>query len=70
MIKYVIIICIVYYLLTRFVFPIFRITMTANSKMKQMQDKINEMEQKHNQTQPQKASGGKKGDYIDYEEVK
>jgi len=71
LIKWLLIIGIVYYILKNFVFPIFRISMFANSKMQQMQEKIREMEQKMNQPPPpQKTRNRKDGDYIDYEEVK
>ena len=66
------IIGIIYYILNKLVFPVFRFTMFNNSKMQQMQDKMREMEQKMNQSQPTPPRTGtrKDGDYIDYEEVK
>ena len=72
LIKWIIGIGIIYYILSRFIFPVFRITMFANKNMQQMQDKIREMEQKMNQTPApsQKSNKKKDGDYIDYEEVK
>ena len=72
LIKWILIIGIIYYILNKLVFPVFRFTMFNNSKMQQMQDRIREMEQKMNQSQPNQAKTGtrQEGDYIDYEEVK
>jgi len=56
--------------LFRYVFPIFHITSTATSRLRQMQDQMKEMEQKINTNNTPKPSGKKEGDYIDYEEVK
>ncbi|RYY21873.1 MAG: hypothetical protein EOO04_17260 [Chitinophagaceae bacterium] len=53
----------------RFVLPILRITRSAQDKIRQMQQQMNDM---HSQTQkqPEKGSQLKDGDYIEYEEVK
>ena len=58
--------------LGRYILPIFRITSAANSQMRQMQEKMKEMEQQMNQApKPAQAKKVKKdGDYIDYEEVR
>ena len=42
----------------------------ANSKIKQMQDQLNDMNRKMNDQKQQTARVEKQGDYIDYEDVK
>ena len=61
---------IVYRLLSRYIFPIFRFTTVANNKLRQMQDQMKEMDSKINNTTKQNKRVKKEGDYIDYEEVK
>lgn len=68
-IKWIIGIIIIYYILNKFILPIFRFTLFTGSKMQQMQDKMREMEQKLNQKPNVKSRVKKDGDYIDYEEV-
>ncbi len=77
LIKWILIISIVYYILNKLVLPVFRSMVFGDSRthqMQQMQDKLREMEQqmKASQQQPeQKRTGsGNSGEYIDYEEVK
>jgi membrane protein insertase Oxa1/YidC/SpoIIIJ len=72
LIKWMLIISIIYYILNKLVFPVFRFTMFNNDKMRQMQDRMREMEEKMNQSQQgQRRTGTRKdNDYIDYEEVK
>ena len=60
---------ILYRILTRFVLPIFRITSITNDQMRQMNEKLKEMDERMNQPAPAKKVK-KDGDYIDYEEVK
>lgn len=57
-------------LLFRYILPIFRITAVANSRIRQMQDQMREMDQKMNNHNAPRTSGRKEGDYIDYEEIK
>ena len=61
---------ILYRVINRYILPVFRITSAANSKMKQMQDQMNEMNSKINNNNPTVKKSRKEGDYIDYEEVK
>ena len=68
--KWVLIIGIIYYILNRYIFPIFRITVSSGRRMEQMQQQISEMERKMAQQQPAKSRRKRDGDYIDYEEVK
>ncbi len=53
----------------RFLFPVVHITSTANDRLKQMQDQINEMNRKA-QEDAKRKEVKKEGDYIDYEELK
>ena len=60
-------------MIARYVIPIFRVTSAAGSQMRQMQEKMREMENKMNQPASAgdtKKKGKKEGDYIDYEEVR
>jgi membrane protein insertase Oxa1/YidC/SpoIIIJ len=69
--KWVLIIGIIYYILNRYIFPIFRITVSSGRRMEQMQQQIRDMEQKLNQQQAtRKTRRRSDGDYIDYEEMK
>ncbi len=52
----------------RFVFPILQITRTTQSRLRQMQQQMDDMQQ--NASQPKATKKAKEGDYIDYEEVK
>jgi hypothetical protein len=57
--------------ITRFVWPILKVTRMASNRMREMQQQMHEMEQKANaQHQPHTQSQVKEGDYIDYEEIK
>ncbi len=59
-------------LFSRYIYPIVKVTSAASSRLRQMQDQINEMhrqEQQRTQTND-KPIVPKKGDYIDYEEVR
>ncbi len=68
-IKWIIIIFVVYYIFRKLIFPIFNFTSTANHQLKQMQDRLKNMEGKLNEKKP-KQKWKKDGDYIDYEEIK
>ncbi len=65
---------VVYNILNKYIFPIFRITSAASNHMKQMQDQMNEMNKRMNANQAQNNQPPRKvkkdGDYIDYEEIK
>jgi len=70
-ITWIIVIGFVYRILSRFIFPVVRITSHANDAMRKMQEQMNEMNQRMNEKQPSKNTPvQKKGDYIDYEELK
>ena len=66
---YLLVIGIIYRVITRFFFPVANISKQANDRLKQMQDQINEMNRRKAEPTVQKKTSGKKGDYIDYEEV-
>jgi TolA-binding protein len=66
---YSLLIYVIYKIIKGVVFPAIHITNTVNSKMRNMQDKIREMEQQQNQQQS-RQSKKKEGEYIDYEEIK
>jgi hypothetical protein len=50
------------------VFPILKITRTAQDRLRQMQKQMEDMQQ--GQNQPVQTNKVKEGDYIEYEEVK
>lgn len=55
--------------ITRFVLPILKVTRMASSRMRDMQQQMEEMQQKAN-TPPAPERKVKEGDYIEYEEIK
>ena len=55
-----------YRFIVRFVLPIFRITRSVRTQMKNMQGQ----QSAHNQAPPMSRPKVNKGDYIDYEEVR
>ena len=61
------------YILIRFIFnfviPVFRATRQMKSQMKDFQNRMQHQEQEEFQQKPTRAEA-KKGDYIDFEEVK
>ncbi|OJW83451.1 MAG: hypothetical protein BGO69_08225 [Bacteroidetes bacterium 46-16] len=62
------VIVVLYRFLTRFVFPVFKLTKQARDHMQKMQQQMQDMEQQRQQgTQHSKPLDG---DYIEYEEVK
>jgi hypothetical protein len=65
------IIVMAYRFLFRFVIPIFQATRVASARLRQMQQQMNDMQNKANpkpgNTAPPQM---KEGDYIEYEEVK
>lgn len=52
----------------RFLFPVVKASKTINDRLKQMQQQMNEMNER--QQDKKAAPKVKQGDYIDYEEVK
>lgn len=59
----------IYKFVKGFLFPAIQITNTVNGKMKEMQDRMNEMQQQQ-QKQEERRSKKIDGEYIDYEEIK
>jgi hypothetical protein len=57
-----------YRILSRFIFPVVRITSNTSDRLRQMQDQLNEMNRK--MANDNKPKVKKDGDYIDYEEVR
>lgn len=59
----------------RFVMPLLQVSSIASNRLKQMQQQMDEMQRKANDQQNNNNNSNtrskvKKGDYIDYEEVK
>ena len=52
----------------RFMIPLMKVTKTATDKVKQMQQQMNDMENRSRKQE--KPPTVKEGDYIEYEEVK
>lgn len=67
---YGILIFVIYRLIKNVVFPTLHVTRMVNNKMRDMQEKMNEMEQQQIRQQSTRQQRKKEGDYIDYEEVK
>ena len=61
---------VIFSLLNRYVFPLFRITASTNDHLRKMQDQLKEMDSKLNQQNKAARKAKKEGDYIDYEELK
>jgi hypothetical protein len=66
---YALFIYIIYKIVKGVVFPAIHITNTVNGKMREMQDRMKDMEHKQQQNK-ERHSRKKEGEYIDYEEVK
>lgn len=65
----------VFRFITRYLFPILKITRATRDGLRRMQDQVNQMHQQQTGQQPQKppvtaTHSVKEGDYIDYEDVK
>jgi hypothetical protein len=60
----------VFRFLVRFLFPVIQVTRATQSKLRQMQDQMNKMNESQSEPQQAPRSSVKPGDYIDYEEVK
>jgi hypothetical protein len=72
-ITWLFVIGIVYRVVSRFLFPVARITSATNDRLRQMQEQMNEMNRKmadQNNQAPAKRKVKKDGDYIDYEEIR
>ena len=69
-VTWLIVIGVVYNLLNKFIFPVFRMSSAINNNMRKMQDQMREMEEKMDKKQPKVKKARRDGDYIDYEEVK
>jgi len=67
-ITWLFVIGIIFRLISRYILPIFRITVVTNDHLRQMQDQMKEMDRKVNENAAKKT-GKKEGDYIDYEEA-
>ena len=69
-ITWLIVIGFVYRFLSRYIFPVVRMTST-NDRLREMQDQMREMERKMEENNARSKRRVKKdGDYIDYEEVR
>ena len=66
---YALFIYVIYKIVKGVVFPAIHITNTVNGKMREMQDRMKDMEHKQ-QEHKNRPSRKKEGEYIDYEEVK
>ncbi|MBA3828303.1 MAG: hypothetical protein H0X33_05155 [Taibaiella sp.] len=62
------IITFLYRLFVRFILPVFHVTRATSHKLREMQDQMNNMQQK--MPQRPKPTKRKDDDYIEYEEVK
>lgn len=60
---------VIYSLLNRYIFPVFRISATTNDQLRAMQKQLKEMDKKLNKQQAPTPKKRKEGDYIDYEEI-
>lgn len=56
-------------LLNRYVFSFFRINMSTNDQLRDMQKQLHDMNKKLSKEQPPARKRKKDGDYIDYEEI-
>ena len=65
---WILVIGVVYNLLNKYIFPIFRLSSSISSNMRKMQDQMQDMEKKMNKP-PVAKKIKKDGDYIDYEEI-
>jgi len=66
---YAILLFVIYRLVKNVVFPAMHISSMVNNKMKDMQQRMQEMEQQQIREQDRR-NRKKEGDYIDYEEIK
>jgi hypothetical protein len=66
-ITWAIVIALLYRFVMRFIFPVIHITRTTSNRLRDMQQKMDEMQHKQNSSSQSQV---KDGDYIDYEEVK
>ena len=69
-ITWIIAVWVIYSILSRYIFPVFRITSSTNDHLRKMQDQLKEMDKKLNEQGKAGKRVKKEGDYIDYEELK
>lgn len=67
-ITWIIVVGVIYSLLNRYIFSLFRINVSTNDQLRQMQAQLKEMDKKMSKNTPTKRK--KEGDYVDYEEIK
>jgi len=61
---------ILYRFIVRFLLPLFQITKMTGSQLRRMQREMEEMQQRADGREQRPAKETKRGDYIDYEEIK
>ena len=78
-ILYALLIWFLYNLIFKFIIPVYRTSSTLRKKFREMNDQMNQQRQHYQQQNAQPGSSGngqqnsstpKKGDYIDFEEIK
>jgi hypothetical protein len=69
MIIWTIVAILIFRFLTKYILPVLRITKMTSERMRQMQEQMNDMNQK---VEAKKTTSARpnKSDYIDYEEIK
>lgn len=64
-------IILLYRFIVNFLWPLLRVTRTASQRIRQMQQQMNDMQQRQPQNSTQTSPPRmKEGDYIEYEEIK
>lgn len=66
---YALFLYLIYKFVKGFLFPAIHITNTMSGKMREMQNKMNDLNHQQ-QKQQERPSRKKEGEYIDYEEIK
>lgn len=69
-ISWIIAVGVIYSLLSRYVFSLFRINVSTNEQLKQMQAQLKEMDKKLSKQNKEAKRPRRDADYIDYEEMK
>ena len=78
-ILYALLIWFLYNLVFKFIIPVYRTSSTLRKKFREMNDHMNQQRQDYQQqnaptnsssNRPKNESAAKKGDYIDFEEIK
>lgn len=73
MIVYTLGFILLYRFIVNFLIPVFKVTKMTNDRLRKMQEQMNDMQQQQPGSYSIKnegTSGSRKGDYIDYEEIK